>query len=86
MDNTKPKDSTSFSGSVQITYNRNKINDKTHNLVKNDCEYALYQILLGPSVSLRPAVQQAIRQAKLDAIFAPPDSPDFVRRFSDFQR
>lgn len=76
----------SFSGSAQITYNRDRVKDKSHTLVKNDCEYALYQILLGPSVALRTAVQSAINEAKVGAIFTPPDSANYVRmilRFSE---
>jgi len=52
-------DLSGFSGSVGVTYNKRQLNTDGYLLVQNSLMSALYQLVVGPDISIRQSVQNA---------------------------
>jgi len=52
-------DLSGFSGDVGVTYNKRSMNSDKYLLVQNSLESALYQLVVGPDISIRTSVQKS---------------------------
>jgi len=52
-----------FSGSVDVKYQQDKLSDNRHLLIINGMESGLYQLVIGPSIDIRPKIQDKINLA-----------------------